>query len=266
VLADDLIDTIVVATRHDSHAGLVVKALAAGKHVFVEKPLALTMEEIEAIDEACCAARGGGRTPLVMIGFNRRFAPHTLRMKALLEGQCLPKAMVMTVNAGAVPADHWTQDADIGGGRIIGEACHFIDLLRHLAGSPITTHYMQPMASQTGDSATIILGFADGSTGAIHYFANGNKALPKERLEIFTAGKVLQLDNFRALTGHGWERFSRMRLWRQDKGQRACAAAFIEAIRSGGGAPIAYDEIIEVSRVTLALGASSRGAAESPRP
>jgi predicted dehydrogenase/threonine dehydrogenase-like Zn-dependent dehydrogenase len=265
VLADDLIDTVVVATRHDSHASLVVKALAAGKHVYVEKPLALSLGEIEAIDAAYHAAHEDDLVPLLMVGFNRRFAPHTLRMKTLLEGQCAPKALVMTVNAGVISADHWTQDADIGGGRIVGEVCHFLDLLRHLAGSPITSHYMQPMASETGDSASITLGFADGSTGTIHYFANGNKALPKERLEVFCAGKVLQLDNFRALTGYGWKRFGRMRLWRQDKGQRACAAAFVEAIRSGGPSPIAYDEIIEVSRVTLALGSPLVGGIPSPR-
>jgi predicted dehydrogenase/threonine dehydrogenase-like Zn-dependent dehydrogenase len=264
VLADDLIDTVVIATRHDSHAALVVKALAAGKHVFVEKPLALTLEEIGAIEDAYTAGRGS-EAPRLMVGFNRRFAPHTLRMKALLDAQSAPKAMVMTVNAGAIATGHWTQDAAIGGGRIIGEACHFIDLLRHLAGSAITAHHLQPMACEAGDSATITLGFADGSTGTIHYFGNGNKSVAKERLEVFSGGKILQLDNFRALTGHGWRQFGRMRLWRQDKGQRACAAAFIEAIRSGGQSPIAYDEIIEVSRATLAIAAqpASSGTAEA---
>lgn len=188
-----------------------------------------------------------------MVGFNRRFAPHVVRMKALLAPLHGPRAMVMTVNAGVIPADHWTQDRQIGGGRIIGEACHFIDLMRHLAGAPIVSRHLQPMASETGDTATITLGFADGSIGTVNYLANGNKGVAKERLEVFAAGRILQLDNFRALYGFGWSGFGRMKLWRQDKGQNACAKAFLEAVRMGGPAPIAYDEIIEVGRTSIAL-------------
>ena len=162
----------------------------------------------------------------------------------------------MTVNAGTIPAEHWTQDPEVGGGRIIGEACHFIDLLRFLAGSRIASHHVIKMDSQSGDSVTISLRFEDGCIGVVHYLANGNKAFPKERLEVFAAGRVLQLDNFRKLKGFGWLGFSRMNLWRQDKGQKACAVAFIKAIAQGGPAPIPFDEIVEVARVSIEVAAA----------
>jgi predicted dehydrogenase len=161
--------------------------------------------------------------------------------------------MVLTVNAGAVPPDHWTQDPDSGGGRIVGEACHFIDLLRFMADAPITSHRRMSMGGGPSDTATLQLGFADGSVGTIHYFANGPKSYPKERLEVFAEGRVLQLDNFRRLTGHGWPGFRKMNLWSQDKGQRLCAQAFLEAIRRGEASPIPADEIFEVSRVAIEL-------------
>jgi predicted dehydrogenase len=193
-----------------------------------------------------------------MVGFNRRFAPQVQRIKGLLAGMTGPKAFVMTVNAGAIPAEHWTQDPAVGGGRIIGEACHFIDLLRFLAGAPIVRAEALAMDSACADSVNITLGFADGSIGAVHYLANGSKAFPKERLEVFVAGRVLQLDNFRRLAGYGWPGFKPMNLWRQDKGQRACAAAFVEALRQGGPAPIPIEEIVEVSRLTIELAVNVR--------
>ena len=184
-----------------------------------------------------------------MVGFNRRFAPHSQKVKALLDGVKEPKSFVLTVNAGQVPADHWTQDQDIGGGRLIGEACHFIDLLRYLAKCPITKFELSSLSSSSNDSFSLQLAFADGSIGTVHYFANGSRRFPKERLEVFCAGRVLQLDNFRHLRGYGWPGFHRMSLRRQNKGHQACAAAFIEAVQSGGTAPIAFPELSEVSRV-----------------
>jgi predicted dehydrogenase len=141
----------------------------------------------------------------------------------------------------------------VGGGRIAGEACHFVDLLRHVAQSPIVSHGISRMAGGTGDTVSIQLGFADGSIGTIHYLANGSKQFPKERLEVFAGGRVLQLDNFRILRGFGWPGFKDMKLWRQDKGHTACAAAFVAAIRDGGSWPIPRDELLEVARVTIAL-------------
>ncbi len=246
VLSDAAVNAVVITTRHDSHAGLVIAALKAGKHVFVEKPLCVTFAELAEIEAAASASPGQ-----VMVGFNRRFAPQVQRMKSLVSGVGGPKALVMTVNAGAIPVEHWTQDKEIGGGRIVGEACHFIDLLRFLVGAPIAEWRRMDMDSRSQDTVTLQLSFADGSIGTVHYFANGPKSFPKERLEVFAGGRALQLDNFRKLTGFGWPGFSTMNLWKQDKGQKACAAAFVRAVESGGGAPIPLDELLEVARVTI---------------
>ncbi len=257
VLNDESIGTVVIATRHDSHARLVREALGAGKHVFVEKPLCLTLEELSEIEHACGSQLNRrAEMPLLMVGFNRRFAPQVRKMKELLGSVREPRSMIMTVNAGSIPADHWTQDPSVGGGRIIGESCHFIDLLRFLAGAAITGHHASYVGSNgPGDRATLTLRFADGSVGTVHYLANGHKSFPKERLEVFCAGRVLQLDNFRRLQGFGWPGFRKMNLWRQDKGQAACAAQFLRAVEAGGPSPISLDEILEVSRVTIELAA-----------
>jgi predicted dehydrogenase/threonine dehydrogenase-like Zn-dependent dehydrogenase len=254
LFADQATRAVVITTQHDSHARFVLQALRGGKHVFVEKPLCLTLPELAEIEatyaETC---KDSSRAPMVMVGFNRRFAPQVQKVKQLLNGVTGPKAFVMTVNAGAIPADHWTQDSEVGGGRIIGEACHFIDLLRFLAGVPMTYWQRLSMDSPTQDTVSLQLGFVDGSIGTVHYFANGTKAFPKERLEVFAAGRVLQLDNYRKLTGYGWHGFGKMNLWRQDKGQRACAKAFVQAIESRAPVPIPFDEILEVSRVSIEL-------------
>jgi predicted dehydrogenase len=263
VFADASIDVVVVTTRHDTHAALVRRTLAAGKHVFVEKPIALTRDELAGIEQAHDEAGARGAPPIVMVGFNRRFAPHVVKMKELLAGTPEPKAFVMTVNAGAIPPEHWTQDISVGGGRIIGEACHFVDLLRFLAGAPITGADAAAIGRVAGvkvtdDKASITLTFADGSLGTIHYLANGHRSVPKERLEVFVGGRVLQLDNFRTLTGFGWPGFSKLKLWRQDKGQRACAAAFLRAVETGSASPIPFAELIEVGRVTIDVAESLR--------
>lgn len=255
VLGNPRISIVAVATRHDSHASLTARALAAGQHVFVEKPLALTLAELDSIEAARVAASANGRSPLLMVGFNRRFAPLVVKMKSLLQAVREPKAFSYVCNAGAIPANHWTQDPQIGGGRILGEACHFIDLLRHLAGAAIVDSHITTLGGdpQLGDKAIITLRFADGSIGTIQYLANGGKVFPKERLEVFAGGAVLQLDNFVALHGFGWPGFGRMKSWKQDKGQQACAAAFIAAVRDGGAAPIPPEELLEVSRVSIEL-------------
>jgi predicted dehydrogenase/threonine dehydrogenase-like Zn-dependent dehydrogenase len=250
VFADREANAIVISTRHDSHASMVCQALRAGKHVFVEKPIALTTSELREIEAA--RATCGDKPPVVMVGFNRRFAPQVARLKSLLAGAKGPKSFIMTVNGGAIPGEHWTQDREVGGGRIIGEGCHFIDLLRFLAGEPIKSVRAHAMEAPAGDTVSIELGFADGSIGTVHYFANGSKSFPKERLEVFALGRVIQIDNFRKMTGFGWPGFSKMNLWRQDKGQKACAAAFVEAVAKGGASPIPFDELIEVAEATIA--------------
>ena len=250
IFSDEHTNAVVITTRHDSHADFVLQALKAGKHVFVEKPLCLTLDELDEIESAYQAA---AKKPMVMVGFNRRFAPQVQKMKSLLSGVNGPKSFVMTVNAGAIPIDHWTQDRQVGGGRIIGEACHFVDLLRFLSDSPISGWNRTTMEATTDDTVSISLQFTDGSIGAIHYFANGPKSFPKERLEVFAQGRVLQLDNYRKLVGFGWPGFEKMNLWRQDKGQKACAKAFVDAVEGYVAAPIAVDEIFEVTRVIIEL-------------
>ena len=205
-LADPSVNTVVIATRHDSHAELVCRALETGKHVFVEKPLALTARGAESdrrglpggYREGLGGPAHGGIQPAV------RAADH--QGAGLLREVDGPKAFVVTVNAGAVPADHWTQNRAAGGGRIVGEACHFVDLLRHLAGSPIAEAERRSLAGRE-DVSSLELRFEDGSIGTIHYLANGHKSFPKERIEVFAGGRVLRLDNFRSLRGVGWPGF-----------------------------------------------------------
>ena len=251
LLSSDEINTVAIVTRHNSHADFTVKALNAGKHVFVEKPLALTLEELEQVQTAHSASACH-----LMVGFNRRFSPLVQTMKRLLATVSEPKFFVMVMNAGAIPADHWTQDPITGGGRIIGEACHYIDLMRHLVGAPIISVQARGMGRTdsvqvTEDKATITLGFADGSFGTIHYLANGGSSFPKERIEVFAAGRTLQLDNFVKLKGFNWPGFKKQSLWRQDKGQNACATAFLKGIEMGGPSPIPTDELFEVARVSI---------------
>jgi predicted dehydrogenase len=198
-----------------------------------------------------------------MVGFNRRFSPLVEKMKSLLKPVKSAKAFVYTCNAGAIPADHWTQNAETGGGRLVGEACHFVDLLRYLADSPIArfqvmTMGRNPAMAVVDDKAVISLQFEDGSIGTIQYFANGGKRFPKERLEVFAADAVLQLDNYRVLRGFGWPGFSKKSLWAQDKGQDACVQAFLDAIRAGSAAPIPLEQVWEVSRLSVEIADAAR--------
>jgi len=247
------VNTLAIVTQHSSHASFVTKALNAGKHVFVEKPLAITDEELDRVEEAFNKTDG---KQSLMVGFNRRFSPQVKKMKNLLLSVKEPKTFIMTMNAGAIPEDHWTQDNEVGGGRIIGEACHFIDLMRFLAGSEIVSIQARRMGNNysqriTEDKASITIGFADGSHGTVHYFANGAANYPKERVEVFAAGGVLQLDNFRKLKGYSWPGFKKMNLWRQDKGQSDCCSEFLAAIESGTDSPISPEEIFEIARASI---------------
>jgi len=257
MLGNPAINTVAIVTRHDT------QALSAGKHVFVEKPLAIHLEELAEVQTSYERAHRSGTGPQLMVGFNRRFAPQVQKMKELLQAVKEPKSFLMTMNAGAIPAAHWTQDGAVGGGRVIGEACHFIDLMRFLAGSPIISIQARRMGDVPGmevteDKASITMGFSDGSFGTIMYLANGAASFPKERVEVFAAGRVLQLDNFRRLKGYGWPGFSKFNLWKQDKGQKACAAAFLQGVQQGAPA-IAPDEIFEVARVTIDAALQLRG-------
>lgn len=252
------INTLAVVTQHNSHARFTIDALRAGKHVFVEKPLAMTSDELADIRSAY--SEGNNH---LMVGFNRRFAPQIQTMKRLIDTVEAPKSFIMVMNAGSIPADHWTQNPDVGGGRILGEACHYIDLMRFLAGAPITSTQAKCMGASnaeavTDDKASITLGFENGSFGTIHYFANGGASFAKERIEVFTAGRTLQLDNFIRLKGFNWPGFKKENLWSQDKGQTACAAAFVKAIEQGGKTPIPADELFEVAEKSIEVAEALR--------
>jgi len=255
VLGDASVNAVAIATRHDSHSDLVCRALRRGKNVFVEKPLTVTREQLDDVIAAYKQSRAGEYGPIVMIGFNRRFAPQILKLRELLSAAGGPKSFVMTINSGEIPVNHWVQDPDQGG-RIIGEACHFIDLLRFLADSPIVgVHAVMmgraPSLAIREDKASITLEFEDGSFGTVHYLANGHRSFPKERLEVFCQGAIIALDNFRRMNGYGWPGFRKMNLRRQDKGNVATVATFVNAINDGLSSPIPFDEIVEVSRATF---------------
>ncbi|MFN8488773.1 MAG: bi-domain-containing oxidoreductase [Caldilineaceae bacterium] len=263
LLDDASINTVLISTRHNSHARMTIEALQAGKHVFVEKPLALNRTELGQVQAALVHAIG----QQVLVGFNRRFAPLSIKLKQLVAARSQPLSIVYTVNAGAIPANHWTQDPAVGGGRIIGEGCHFIDLISYLVGQPLAGVEARMQGEAPGvqirqDKMTILLDFADGSTGAVHYLANGSKRFPKERIEVFSEERVLVLDNFIQLYGYGWKNFKKMRLWRQDKGHTAELQAFTQRVQQGGDWLIPWAEL---EQATLATFAAVERAAEPSR-
>ena len=256
------VNTVAIVTRHNTHAKQVIESLRNGKNVFVEKPLALSLKDIDLIEDAYNFANKSERARL-MVGFNRRFSPHIIKMKDLLANHKSPKSVIITVNAGAIAKEHWVHDNNIGGGRIIGEGCHFIDLMRHLVGCSIVDFHASMIGESKDrgireDKVSITLNFEDGSFGTIHYFANGGNEFPKERVEVFCDNTVLKMDNYRLLKGYGYSNFKSLKLFKQDKGQKACVKAFIKSICDGKAAPISYDEIIESSRISIKVANSLR--------
>lgn len=254
ILNDPQINTIAILTRHDTHAGLVMKSLQAGKHVFVEKPLAITQAQLDEI--TALLTRTEGRPPLLMVGFNRRFAPLAIRLKEFLSRRTEPLHMHYRVNAGSLPLNHWTQDPAVGGGRIIGEGCHFIDFLAFLAGgapSCVNALALPDNGKYREDNVSMTFTFPDGTLGVVDYLANGDKAFPKERVEIFCAGRVAVLDDFRSLQlfQDGKRSLVKSAL-RQDKGHNGEWRAFVKAIREGGGPPIPYEQLFGVTKATFA--------------
>lgn len=257
ITADPDIAAAIVATQHNSHAFLTSQLLLAGKDVFVEKPLAINKEQLSEVRQAYEEAAKLPEAPRLMIGYNRRYSPFVIKMKSLLSKVAGPKSFIMTMNAGAIPADVWVQDNDVGGGRIIGEACHLIDLMRDLAGHEIVEIKAQRMGSNryetiTEDKAIILLRFADGSHGSVHYLANGAASFPKERIEVFANSGTLQIDNFKSLRGYNWPGFRKKKGWKQDKGQNQCIAEFYQAIIDGSPSPIPAAEIFEVADASIA--------------
>jgi predicted dehydrogenase/threonine dehydrogenase-like Zn-dependent dehydrogenase len=252
ILSDDSVNAVVIATRHHLHAKQVLHALAAGKHVFCEKPLCITEAELAEIVQVY---DGLLSKPVLMVGFNRRFAPMAIRMKAFLDGTDEPLVMHYRVNAGSLPRDHWVNDPEQGGGRILGEVCHFVDFLSFLANAaPIEVHTQAVISAQPDaeDNAVISIRFANGSMGTVSYLSNGDRTYSKERLEVFAGGAVAVLTDFRRLelVRHGRKRVIKPH-FRQDKGHRAELGAFVSAIRSGSEAPIPFDKIVSTTLATL---------------
>jgi hypothetical protein len=257
VWGDPELNTVFIATGHASHASLVCKGLESGKHVFVEKPLAMNLDEVGRI----IAAAKAHPESQIMVGFNRRFSPHVQKMRQLLAGRGEPLAMHFGCNAGIIPADVWVHDPEVGGGRIVGEACHFLDLLSYIADSPIVSvasSQMGPGVAVREDKMSIVLSFDDGSVGTVSYLGNGHKGYPKERLEVYSEGRVLCLDNFRRLEGWGFSGFRKLKT-RLDKGHQAEFDEFVNRVAEGGTALIRLDQLVNV---TLASFAAMTSAAE----
>jgi len=255
---DPAINTIVVCTRHASHAGLVAAALGAGRHVFCEKPLAINEDQLALIIGAFDRRSANC---LLTVGYNRRFSPLARQLKAFVSASTEPFIMNYRVNAGFIPAGHWTQDPDEGGGRVLGEVCHFVDFLTFICGEPVASVSASSIPDSgrySGDNICAILRFADGSLGTITYAANGDKSFSKERVEVFVQGSVAVLDDFKELrtVRNGKHQVSRSRL-RVDKGHRGEWQAFGDAIRAGGHPPIPFEELVNGTLATIALTRSS---------
>jgi polar amino acid transport system substrate-binding protein len=251
VIDDDQANIIVIATRHDVHAKLAQQSLERGRHVFVEKPLALNDEELAGVLAA--AEQSAGQ---LMVGFNRRFSPLATRARDWFADRATPLSINYRVNAGRVPRGHWALDPKVGGGRIVGEVCHFIDLMHFITGSLTTRVYAEAISSSNQDvnnedSVFITLRFADGSNGAIAYLAEGDRALPKERIEIFGGGKSFVIDDFRSAGAWKNGRESKTKLRAQDKGQQDEIRAVCAVVRDGGPAPIALDDLATTTRATF---------------
>jgi len=256
VLEDPQINTIAVLTRHNLHAPQVIAALQAGKHVFCEKPLGLNQAELDSIQQTLAEAQAKSIIPLLTVGFNRRFAPLAQKMKQFLDERKEPLIAHYRVNAGYIPLNHWTHDPEQGGGRLIGEGCHFIDFITYLVGaapSNVTVRGLPDAGRYKEDNLSITLAFPDGSLGLVSYLANGDKAFPKERVEAFSAGRVAVLDDYRSLEliFNGRRKTHQSRL-RQDKGHRAEWAAFANAIQADGPPSIPYDQIFGVMTASFA--------------
>jgi predicted dehydrogenase/threonine dehydrogenase-like Zn-dependent dehydrogenase len=253
ILNDPQVNTVSILTRHHLHAEQVIHALQAGKHVFCEKPLAITSEQLTQIKQQLLSREV---SPLLMVGFNRRFAPMARKLYEYLNIHRGPLVATYRINAGSIPLNHWVQDPAQGGGRIIGEACHFIDFLTFLVGTvpiKITANTLPDENRYREDNAVMTLEFRDGSIGSIFYLANGDKSFSKERIEVFSGGMVAVLDDFRTLelVSNGKRQVIRSSL-RQDKGHRAEWEAFSQAIIAGGPPPIPYDQLFGVTNTTFA--------------
>jgi predicted dehydrogenase/threonine dehydrogenase-like Zn-dependent dehydrogenase len=249
ILADPEVDLVLITTRHNAHASMVTESLSAGKHVFVEKPLALNEEELDSILQAY-----QNQDKTVNVGFNRRFAPLARKMKSLLGSGNSPMHIVATMNAGAIPPNVWVHDMEVGGGRIIGEACHFIDLCTYLSGSKVKAVCINAMGTnpeENTDNASILLKYENGTNAVINYFANGSKAYAKERVEVYSQERTLVMDNWRKLKGYGFKGFSGDSS-SQDKGHAEQFRLLVQSVKQGGQPIIPMDELVNTTKACFA--------------
>lgn len=261
IMTDPDVNTVFINTSHNSHASLVCKALKTGKHTFVEKPLCLTTEELKDIIDVCSSLITHYSSPLLMVGFNRRFSPHVQKIKELLNGRTEPLAMHFSCNAGIIPPTMWVHDPEQGGGRIIGEACHFIDLLAYIAESKIVSASAVTMGQGVAiyeDKMAILFNFEDGSIGTVNYFGNGTKKYPKETMEIYSEGRILRLENFRKLYGFGFKNFRKFKTNIINKGHQTQFQAFVNRVRKGGEQLMTLDEMVNVTLASFAAVTSAR--------
>lgn len=270
IVADPEINTVAVLTRHNLHASQVTASLSAGKHVFCEKPLALDEAELEEIRVVLMSGQNLDPSPILMVGFNRRFAPFTQKLVDFIQPRHEPLSAHYRVNAGFLPLTHWLHNPEQGGGRIIGEACHFIDLLTYLVGAvpqSVSAHSLPDKQRYHQDNVVLTFTFPDGSLGMISYLANGDKSFPKERLEVFSGGKVAVLDDFRSLDlYHQGKHKHYASLLRQDKGHQAEWLAFCEAVRSQLEPPIPYEHIFGVTLASFKAQAALNSGSETAIP
>ncbi|MBW0161471.1 MAG: Gfo/Idh/MocA family oxidoreductase [Sediminibacterium sp. Gen4] len=251
ILDDQHVDLVIITTRHDLHAKMVTEALQSGKHVFVEKPLAIDPDGLAAIIDTYRTVNNGAS---VNVGFNRRFSPYAQKAKSLIGEAGADLNMIATMNAGFIPKDVWVQDMKTGGGRIIGEACHFIDLMQFFSGSQVSTVVMSGLGvhpEENTDNAIITLRFENGAQGVIHYFSNGSKSYPKERIELYTQGRTLVIDNFRKMSGYGFGRFSSMRSG-LDKGHKTQFKTLVDNIKTTGHPLIPFEDIVNTTKASFA--------------
>ena len=251
ILNDREVDLVMITTRHHLHAKQVIQALHAGKNVFVEKPLAINADELAAVIEAYQSLQN----PVsVSVGYNRRYSVFSQKAKQLIGSNESPLNMIATINAGFISQDSWVQDMLVGGGRIIGEACHFVDLMIYLSGSKVKKVVMSALGTQpplNSDNVIIILQFENGSQGTINYFSNGNKSASKEKIEIYSQNKIVMIDNFRKMTTHGFKSFSSLSS-SQDKGHKEQFRQLLQQVKQGGSPMIPFEEIVNSTRAVLA--------------
>ena len=249
VLEDPEVDTIIITTQHHLHSDMVIDGLKANKHVFVEKPLAINTSQLDQIETAYRNSKAS-----LMVGFNRRFSPHITKMRSLLGSSETPINIIATMNAGFIPENVWVHDMEVGGGRIIGEACHYIDLLSYLTGSNVTSVCLNAMGDhpkENTDNASMLLRFENGSNAVINYFANGSKSYSKERLEVYSQGRTLIMDNFRTTKGYGFKGFSKLKT-KMNKGHLSQFENYLATVQEGKEALISFESLMNTSKASIA--------------